>query len=253
MLFLADTNERMEPYYPRALFVVPAAGARRGWCCPTTIPIRSSSGLVAGRPHDHRQRQHGVHSELFLIDPAARSVRQLTDGDHFIPPSWAVVPSAGKIVLAVRRADEVWRGVDAGDRRSPGDGHSRHHSFDRLERDVALPRQQKVSWKSGDGTTSRGCCLPGWSTSAGRRFTTCVQMHGGRSSDKFGAGSALVQNYWAVLAAKAMRAEPNYRGSTGYGPAFYRDVVKRATSTQVFGHHDRRRSPRPAGHRRPDR
>ena len=53
-------------------------------------------------------------------------------------------------------------------------------------------------------------------------------MHGGPAeSDKFGAGpGALAQ----LLARPHRRSgyavlRPNYRGSTGYGNAFYRDVV----------------------------
>ena len=45
-------------------------------------------------------------------------------------------------------------------------------------------------------------------------------------SDKFGAGPGLLLNYFPVLAAKGYAVlRPNYRGSLGYGPAFYRDVV----------------------------
>src|SRR2546421_12210445 len=52
-------------------------------------------------------------------------------------------------------------------------------------------------------------------------------MHGGpMESDKFGAGRGLLMNYVPVLAAKGYAVlRPNYRGSTGYGPAFARDVV----------------------------
>src|SRR6185295_2892393 len=74
MLFVADANERMELYYQRALFIVPATWSPDGRSIIANVNM-------------------GVHSELVLIDPATRSVRQLTDGEHFIPPSWAVVPS----------------------------------------------------------------------------------------------------------------------------------------------------------------
>jgi dipeptidyl aminopeptidase/acylaminoacyl peptidase len=101
------------------------------------------------------------------------------------------------------------------------------HRFDRLEREVALPRQQKVTWKSGDGTTIEGMLFYPVDYQEGRRYPLVVQMHGGPfESDKFGAGSALVQNYWPVLSGKGYAVlRPNYRGSTGYGNAFFRDVV----------------------------
>jgi dipeptidyl aminopeptidase/acylaminoacyl peptidase len=54
-----------------------------------------------------------------------------------------------------------------------------------------------------------------------------VQLHGGpQESDKFGFGPGVLVNYVPVLAAKGYIVfRPNYRGSTGYGNAFLRDVV----------------------------
>jgi dipeptidyl aminopeptidase/acylaminoacyl peptidase len=45
-------------------------------------------------------------------------------------------------------------------------------------------------------------------------------------SDKFGAGPGLLLNFFPVLTAKGYAVlRPNYRGSLGYGNAFFRDVV----------------------------
>jgi len=61
----------------------------------------------------------------------------------------------------------------------------------------------------------------------GTRYPLVVQMHGGPfESDKFGAGAGVLQNYVPVLTAKGYAVlRPNYRGSAGYGNAFYRGVV----------------------------
>jgi dipeptidyl aminopeptidase/acylaminoacyl peptidase len=52
-------------------------------------------------------------------------------------------------------------------------------------------------------------------------------MHGGPGdSDKFGAGPGLLLSYFPVLTGKGYAVlRPNYRGSSGYGNASYRDVV----------------------------
>src|SRR5581483_1364501 len=61
----------------------------------------------------------------------------------------------------------------------------------------------------------------------GTRYPLIVQMHGGpMESDKFGSGVGLFQNYFPVLTGKGyVVLRPNYRGSSGYGSAFYRDPV----------------------------
>jgi dipeptidyl aminopeptidase/acylaminoacyl peptidase len=100
-------------------------------------------------------------------------------------------------------------------------------AFDALETKFALPRQDKISWRSTDGRTIEGLLFYPIGYVAGRRYPLVVQMHGGpNESDKFGAGPGLLLNYFPVLAANGYAVlRPNYRGSTGYGNAFFRDVV----------------------------
>ncbi len=61
----------------------------------------------------------------------------------------------------------------------------------------------------------------------GKRYPLVVQMHGGPvESDKFGGGSGVLLNYFPVLTGKGyVVLRPNYRGSSGYGNPFLRDVV----------------------------
>jgi len=172
----------------------------------------------------------GVHSEIFQIDLGSQRPRQLTDGAHFIPPGWAVVPSAGKMVFQIdepTRFGDVWTlplPAASGDLAAPTRVTGR---FDLLERDYALPRQEKVEWKGADGTPVEGVLFYPIGYQAGQRSPLVVQMHGGpMESDKFGAGPGLLLNYFPVLTAKGYAVlRPNYRGSIGYGPVFYRDVV----------------------------
>jgi dipeptidyl aminopeptidase/acylaminoacyl peptidase len=172
----------------------------------------------------------GVHTEIFRIDVASRSAKQLTDGKHSIPPppapAWMIEPAADRLVFQFdepTRFGEVWTMPV-----SSGGAPSRvTNVFDSLEHTFTLPRQEKVEWKGADGVTIEGLLFYPIDDQSGTRHPLVVQMHGGpMESDKFGAGAGLLQNYFPVLAAKGYAVlRPNYRGSTGYGNAFYRDVV----------------------------
>ena len=228
LLFLADTNDRFEAYYNTNLFVAPAAGG-------------AARAVVRDFPYAFDQAvwgpdgksifavvNMGVHNEVYQIDAATGRMRQLTNGDHFIPyTGWSIVPGARAMVLQLdepTRFGDVWKIAMTGAQAAPT---RITHLFDRIEREFALPRQEKITWKSTDGTPIEGLLFYPVDYQPGTRYPLVVQMHGGpMESDKFGAGSGLVQNYFPVLAAKGYAVfRPNYRGSVGYGNAFYRDIV----------------------------
>ena len=224
--FLADTNEKFEPYYTTNLFVVPATG---GTPRPAVTDFRytfdgatwaaDSRSLIA-------TVNMGVHSEFYQIDVAARRARQLTDGEHYIPPTWTLARSMGTLVFQLdepSRFGDVYTLPLGKGSATPARITS---LFDRLEREIALPRQERVEWKGADGTTVEGVLFYPVGYEAGKRYPLVVQMHGGpMESDKFGAGPGFLLTYVPVLAAKGYAVlRPNYRGSAGYGNAFFRDV-----------------------------
>jgi dipeptidyl aminopeptidase/acylaminoacyl peptidase len=155
-------------------------------------------------------------------------MKQLSEGEHFIPyTGWSVVPSAGQMLVQrdePSRFGDLWT-LPLGKERAPFTRVT--HLFDRMEREFAIPRQEKVTWKSTDGATIEGLLFYPADYHAGTRYPLVVQLHGGpMESDKFGAGVGLLQHYFPVLAGKGYAVfRPNYRGSAGYGNAFYRDLV----------------------------
>ena len=217
VLFVSEAGPRLEPYYPSSLFVVPAAGGAVRAVLPDyryTVEqaVWSPRGAESGSSRSPEQRtilatvNMGVHTELFDIDSESGRTRQLTDGQHYIAPGWSAVGSAGKIVFQVdepTRFGDVWTLAIADAPATPQrvTGH-----FDRLERDFALPRQEKVEWKSADGTTIEGMLFYPLDYQPGRRYPLVVQLHGGpMESDKFGAGPGLVLNYFPVLTGEGLR------------------------------------------------
>ena len=230
ILFIADTNEKFEPYYNSDLFVMPVSGGTpKPAIANSPYAVDQASWAPDGKSILAVVNM-GIHEEIFQIDVAARRAKQLTDGRHFIPPSWNLVPAAGKMVFQFDEPDrfgDTWTlpvpVVDA-----PAATPTRVTGvFDGLAQKYAVPRQDKVTWKSKDGTTIEGLLIYPANYTSGTRYPLVVQMHGGPAeSDKFGAGPGLLLNYYPVLSARGWFVfRPNYRGSTGYGNAFLRDVV----------------------------
>jgi dipeptidyl aminopeptidase/acylaminoacyl peptidase len=228
VLFLAEaavtSDGRLDPYYSSSLFLTPARGG------PPRMLLQDFPYAIEHAAWGADSRtilavvNMGVHSELFRIDVETRDAKPLTDGQHSVQ-FWSAVPAAARMVF---QFDEPTRLGDAWLLAFDGGTAKRVTGvYDSLERDVALPRQDKVTWRSSDGTTIEGLLFYPIGYQAGTRYPLVVQLHGGpQESDKFGYGPGVIVNYVPVLTAKGYAVlRPNYRGSTGYGNAFLRDVV----------------------------
>ena len=229
LLFLASASAQLEPYYNQNLFIVPASGGTPRALFPdfpyefdraTWTPDGRSIIAVVNM---------GVHSEIFAVDVAARTFKQITDGKHAIPPApapvWSVEPRAGKIAFLF---DEPTRFGDAWTMPIGGGTPTRVTSvYDALDRTFAMPRQERFAWKGADGANVEGVLMYPADYQPGTRYPLVVQMHGGPTeSDKFGGGAGVLLNYFPVLTGKGyVVLRPNYRGSSGYGNAHYRDVI----------------------------
>jgi len=99
------------------------------------------------------------------------------------------------------------------------------HVFDNLTRDFKLGRQEAIQWKGADGRTVEGLLTYPVDHQAGQKYPLAVITHGGpQASDKYSIGA--LSDEVQVLAGKGYASlQPNYRGSTGYGDAFLRDMI----------------------------
>lgn len=228
VLFIADAaigaDGRLDPYYSTTLFLAPARGGAPRMLLPDFPYAIEHAAWGADARAIVAVVNMGVHSEIFQIDVAARRATALTDGRHSVQ-FWSAVPAAGRMVFQLdepTRLGDAWSLPLAGGRPVRVTG-----IYDALEREYSLPRQEKVSWKSADGTTIEGVLFYPIGYQSGTRYPLVVQLHGGpQESDKFGYGAGVIVNYVPVLAAKGYAVlRPNYRGSTGYGNAFLRDVI----------------------------
>src|SRR5262245_22467900 len=228
ILLLANANAQLEAYYNQNLFVVPASGGTPRPLVPDFPYEVDRATWTAGGRTILAVVNMGVHSEIVQFDVAARTYRQLTDGRHGIPPSpapaFAYDPRAETTVFLF---DEPTRFGEVYLMRGTGAPVRVTSIYESLEATFALPRQERFEWKGADGATVEGLLYFPAEYEAGRRYPLVVQMHGGPAeSDKFGAGPGLFQNFFPTLAAKGYVVfRPNFRGSSGYSNAAYRDVV----------------------------
>ena len=221
ILFTAQADQKFETYYNSKLFIAPASGGEARVLMPD-LPYEIERGAWS---KDGKSifflANMGVHAELFEVSAGGGKPRQLTNGKHAIT-EWSLAEAANQQVftsLEMTSPGEVWI-MDAA-----GSSRKITSVFEYLTRDFRLPRQERVEWKGADGTTVEGLVYYPIDYVEGQRYPLVVQTHGGpQASDKFGFGGT--QNYVPVLAAKGyVVLQPNYRGSTGYGDAFLRDMV----------------------------
>ena len=224
VLFLSGANQDFSTYYNRKIFATPAAG---GGPARLLTPALKYEVEHAAWSKDGKSifftANMGVHSELFRMPAMGGEPEQLTNGEHTLT-GWTFAPNANlhvAIVSDLRSPGELWI--------APADGSQGPHkvtsTFDYMAREFKLPKQERIEWKGADGATVEGLLYYPLDYKPGQKYPLVVQTHGGpQASDKFGSGGS--QNYVAVLAAKGYAVlQPNYRGSTGYGDAFLRDMV----------------------------
>ncbi len=222
VLFTCGCNAAFQPYYQTRIFLQPVAGGpARPVFTDLPFEIERAAWSADGRVV-YFVANMGVHSELFRGDIASGKTTQLTRGDHTLG-GWSLALAAGQHVVTIDDAaspGEAWT--------LPLDGGSPRrltHVFDALVAQYRLPRQEKVSWKGQDGVVVEGLLYYPLDYQVGTRYPLVVQTHGGpQASDRFGFGRWI--NYTQVLTGMGYAVlKPNYRGSTGYGDEFLRDMV----------------------------
>lgn len=218
--FLAATNEKFEPYYNDKIFVVPATGGTPRMLLPNaTFEVENVVWASDSRTL-YITANMGVHNEILRVDVSSQQVTPLTKGDHSIG-NWRYSDSANAHVFTrntpTRPAEiHLLASSDGAEMKRVT------NVFDYVEREFKIARQERITWKGQDGQTVEGLLYYPVDYQKGQRYPLIVYTHGGpASSDKFGFSSD-VQVYagkgYAVL-------RPNYRGSTGYGDAFLRDMI----------------------------
>ena len=219
VLFTSAANAQFDLYYNDKLFLVPANGGQARVLLPE-VPYEIEGGQWS---KDGKSilftANMGVHTEIMKVDVATAQVTQLTRGEHAIG-GWSFSEDSGLHVFTRNtgtRPSEIYTIPAAG-----GEPKRVTAVFDEELAKFKTARMERITWKGQDGAAIEGLLYYPLDYQAGTRYPLIVMTHGGpAASDKFGF-STEVQVYagkgYAVL-------RPNYRGSTGYGDRFLRDMV----------------------------
>jgi dipeptidyl aminopeptidase/acylaminoacyl peptidase len=221
VLFTSGATEQGDIYYNDKIFLVPAAGGAAKILL-TDVPYEAGSAQWSKDGKSiYFAANLGAHDQIMKVDVATRQVTQITKGDHALA-GWAFSEENNLHVFTRNtfdRPSEIYTLASV-----PNAQMKRVTAvFDEDLVRFKTARQEKITWKGQDGVTIEGLLTYPLDYQAGTKYPLIVQTHGGpAASDQFGFST---ENQ--VYAAKGYAVlRPNYRGSTGYGDAFLRDMVK---------------------------
>ena len=219
--FISACNENLEEYYNRNLFEVSTDGENT----PKIISNDFNHDIYSFE-FSRTDRElfilvnMGASTQLWKIDTPKRVFSQLTNGNHSLT-NWDYNPESNLHVFGINTIE------NPGDLYLHGKTQKKITShYDYIKREFNLPTQKVVSWNGEDGVRVEGILYLPHNFQESKKYPLVVQTHGGpRSSDKYGFSRGSTR-YNAVLTGKDyVVLQPNYRGSTGYGDAFLRDMV----------------------------
>ena len=221
VLFTSASNEKAEHYYNDKLFVVPAAGGPARVLLPADVTYQVENAEWSNDSKSiYFTANMGVHNEIMRVDVATGRVSQLTKGEHNLS-GWSFSEENGVHVFlrnTAARASEIYTLAAAG-----GEPKRVSSVFDEDLAKFKTMRAEAIRWKGQDGVMVEGLLYYPVDYIQGQKYPLIVATHGGpAASDRFGFATE-----YQVYAAKGYAVlRPNYRGSTGYGDSFLRDMVK---------------------------
>ncbi len=222
ILFTAGANQEFDSYYNDNLFLVSLGQNPEAVIQTPDWPydIFSAEWSADGNSIFLRANM-GSELQLWQYQVSNGKLTQLTEGKHSIA-QWDYEPLSDKHIMTrstIENPGDIFA-LEKGKLRQV----TRHYDY--MTKEFQLPKQEVISWKGEDGVTVEGLIYYPHDYESGKRYPLVVQTHGGpASSDRYGFSRSFTR-YNPVLTGKGyVVLQPNYRGSTGYGDDFLRDMV----------------------------
>ena len=221
VLFISGSNAKFETYYSGRLFVAPAGGGAARVVVGEREPIAVDRAVWSRDGTSiYFVANLGVHEELFVVPAVGGAPKQITSGRHSLSALSLTGDRFAFIAADSHSGGEVWT-------LAVGDSAPKQvtHVFDYLGRDIKIGDQEAIQWKGPDGVTVEGIVTYPVDYKPGQKYPLAVMTHGGpQAADKYGIGS-MAYEIQVLAGLGYVSLQPNYRGSTGYGDAFLRDMV----------------------------
>lgn len=167
----------------------------------------------------------GVNRQAWRLRLAGGRPEMLTRGDQFLNLSRD--PDSGVVLISrstPAQPEEVFT--------APLEGLASPDRWTRLTRlseqvdPFLLGSYETVRWKSSDGAEVEGILVKPVGYQPGRRYPLIVQVHGGPAGTAANSFGGSYSTYPHVFAGKGYAVfQPNYRGSSGYGERFRRQIA----------------------------
>ena len=219
--FVSACNEKFEEYYNKNLFEVSTDGKNAPKIISNNFDYEINSFEFSREKGElFILANMGVSNQLWKMDISKRIFSQITDGNHSLT-NWDYNLKSNLHVFGINTIENPGDIYLFGKTQKKVTSH-----YDYIKKEFNLPTQKVVSWDGKDGVRVEGILYLPHNFQESKRYPLVVQTHGGpRSSDKYGFSRGSTR-YNAVLTGKGyVVLQPNYRGSTGYGDAFLRDMV----------------------------